>query len=179
MSYFTPIINQSVNFKKKVIFRGIPKTGTTSVRDQLIQKGRPLVSNPHLNIVQVRDLIYLYLLKTNLGTNAEFPNPNHPSDSDLRNQAKDLFNSFFKFSAVRNPYARAVSMYFRSEGLKTKKTMSFDEFCGIIFGRVINVNIQPAIIINMIGCLQRMVMYSSIISIRSRNLTAPSERLIS
>lgn len=128
-SHFSTIVNQAVNFEKEVIFIGIPKTGTTSVRDQLLQKGRPLVSNPHLNIVQVRDLIYLYLLKTNLGTNAEFPNSNHPTDSDLRNQAKNLFDSFFKFSAVRNPWARAVSMYSRSEGLQLREKMSFDEFC--------------------------------------------------
>ena len=128
-SFFSLIVNQAVNIDKEVIFIGIPKTGTTTVRDQLLQRGKPLVSNPHLDIVQIRDLIYLYLLKENLGTNKNFPNSNHPTDSDLRKEAEKMFNSFFKFSAVRNPWARTVSMYFRSEGLQLKKKMSFDEFC--------------------------------------------------
>ncbi len=128
-SFLSPTVNQAVNFDKEVIFIGIPKTGTTTVRDQLLEKGKPLISNPHLDIVQIRDLIYLHLLKENLETNIIFPNSNHPKDSDLRIEAEKMFNAFFKFSAVRNPWARTVSMYFRNESLQMNYKLSFEEFC--------------------------------------------------
>lgn len=121
--------NEAINFEKEVIFIAIPKTGTTSVRRQLIQEGRAIINNPHLSIAQVKDLIYIYLLSKNLNTNRSFPNNNHPDDNEIRKCAQKIFDSFFKFSAVRNPWARAVSIYFRREGIKLKDRMSFDEFC--------------------------------------------------
>lgn len=123
------ILNEAVNFEKRCIFIAVPKTGTTSVRLQLRQEGIPLIGNPHLNITQVRDLIYVYLLKTALGRNNTFPSSSIPEDAALRAQANEVFNSFFKFSAVRNPWARAVSLYFRQEGVQVKDRWSFDEFC--------------------------------------------------
>ncbi len=124
-----PLINEAVNFEKEVIFIAIPKTGTTTIRTQLKQDGKPLIDNPHLNIVQIRDLIYVYLLKESLGTNQTFPNSNRVSDSVLREKSDEIFNSFFKFSAVRNPWARAVSLYFRREGVQIKDQITFEEFC--------------------------------------------------
>src|SRR5690606_36603920 len=35
----------------------------------------------------------------------------------------------FKFSAVRNPWARTVSLYYRREGIQLRNKMSFKEFC--------------------------------------------------
>ncbi len=125
----TFIINEAVNFEKKVIFIAIPKTGTTSVRTQLKQPGIPIIGNPHLDISQIRDLIYIYLLKYNLGTNRTFPNEDILSDDILRDNAEKLFESYFKFSAVRNPWARAVSLYSRREGIKLNDKITFDEFC--------------------------------------------------
>lgn len=122
-------LNESVNFEKECIFVAIPKTGTTSIRTQLTQPGTPLIKNPHLNILQIKDSLYLYFLIKNLGTNYSFPNKAIPTDNELREKAKNTFESFFKFSAVRNPWARAVSLYFRNEGVKTKEKCSFEEFC--------------------------------------------------
>lgn len=124
-----PIPNKSVNFEKRSIFIAVPKTGTTSVRAQLRPQGAPLIKNPHLNIMQVRDAIYVYLLKQTLGKNATFPSESIPTDADIRSQAREIFHTYFKFGAVRNPWARAVSLYSRREGIQTKDEISFEEFC--------------------------------------------------
>ena len=42
----------------------------------------------------------------------------------LRSLEKNL-----KFSAVRNPWARAVSLYFRNETIQVREKMTFDHFC--------------------------------------------------
>jgi len=127
-------INQAINFDKKVIFIAIPKTGTTSIRTQLKKRGRPLIKDPHLNIRQVRQLIYFYLLKDNLGVNNNFPSNDILTDSKIWQKTDEIFNSFFKFSSVRNPWARAVSLYHRKEGTnkvskRLKDRMTFEEFC--------------------------------------------------
>lgn len=123
------ILNEAVNFEKECIFIAIPKTGTTSIRTQLRQRGTALIPNPHLNILQVRDSLYPFLLRQALGQNDSFPSKTAPCDADLRAQAKRIFDGFFKFSAVRNPWARAVSLYFRCEGITVKDRLSFDAFC--------------------------------------------------
>jgi len=57
------IVNEAVNFEKEVIFIAIPKTCTTTVRTQIYQEGIPIIDNPHLNIIQIKDLIYIYIKK--------------------------------------------------------------------------------------------------------------------
>jgi len=123
------ILNEAINFEKKIIFIAIPKTGTTTVRNQVREKGVPLIPNPHLNIIQVRDALYIHLLKNALGRNTNFPTQSVPADLDLRARAKYVFDTFFKFSAVRNPWARAVSLYFRQEGVQVRDRISFEAFC--------------------------------------------------
>lgn len=123
------ILNEAINFEKQCIFIAVPKTGTTSVRVQIRQQGIPLIPNPHLDIIQVRDSLYTYFLMRSLGKNKSFPSESVPKDKDIRTQANNVFNTYFKFAAVRNPWARAVSLYFRREGVQLKVRRSFDEFC--------------------------------------------------
>jgi hypothetical protein len=123
------LINEAVHLEKGVIFIAIPKTGTTSVRTQLSQLGKPIIHNPHLDIIQVRDLIHTYILIKRLGTNTSFPSVNLADNEEIKKDSELIFNSLFKFSAVRNPWSRAVSLYFRREGVKIKDLMTFDEFC--------------------------------------------------
>lgn len=123
------ILNEAVNLEKKCIFIAIPKTGTTSVRCQLQQQGKALISNPHLNIIQVRDSLYVYFLMSSLGNNINYPTEAVISDIEIRAAAKKIFEKYFKFSAVRNPWARAVSLYFRKESIQVSSKISFEQFC--------------------------------------------------
>lgn len=123
------ILNEAINFERKAIFIAIPKTGTTSVRRQLRTGGIPLVPQPHLDILQIRDSIYVHLLRQASGRNRSFPSEGVPTDAELRAEARSIFESFFKFAAVRNPWARAVSLYQRREGIRPGRSMGFPDFC--------------------------------------------------
>lgn len=123
------MLNEAVNFEKECIFIAVPKTGSTSVRSQLRYRGPCLIPNPHLSILQIRDSLYTCLLVNALGQNASFPSNNVPADAQLRKRAEELFDHFFKFAAVRNPWARAVSLYSRREGVRLSDRMSFQDFC--------------------------------------------------
>jgi len=124
-------LNEAVNFPKKTIFIAVPKTGTTSIRDQLNEPGLPLIPEFHLTIRQVRDSLYTFLLTQALNRNHSFPTDPAlvKTDDDLREEAAEIFRSFFKFASVRNPWARTVSLYKRREGVKVAKDMDFDTFC--------------------------------------------------
>ena len=122
------IVNEAVHLDHKWIFIAIPKTGTTSIRTQLRQIGKPLIPNPHLNILQVRDAIDIFFLKENLATNRSFPSVEVKTYPQIKNDSASFFSNAFKFSSVRNPWERAVSLFFRKEGIQDQQNLSFDQF---------------------------------------------------
>jgi len=123
------IPNEAVNLEKRCVFVAIPKTGTTSVREQIRLPGRPLVAAPHLDVIQIRQALDFFLLLKALGRNHEFPSSGVLDNREITEQSDRLWGSAFKFAAVRNPWARAVSLYFRREGVSVRSQMSFEEFC--------------------------------------------------
>jgi len=123
------LLNEAFHEPMQCIFIAIPKTGTTSIRTQLQQTGKFIIQNPHLSILQVRDCIYPYYLHRSLGKNLSFPTQQLIDDATIRRKAISDFESFFKFSTVRNPWARAVSLYFRKEGKSPADVMDFETFC--------------------------------------------------
>ncbi len=122
------IVNEAVHLEKNWIFIAIPKTGTTSIRTQLKQKGVPLIPNPHLNILQVRDAINFFFLTKNLAANKTFPSEKVKTYSQIKDESKIFFSNAFKFASVRNPWERAVSLFYRKEGVRNQQSLSFDSF---------------------------------------------------
>jgi hypothetical protein len=110
--------------KHRCIFVEVPKTGSTSVRAVV---GTP--SKPHQNIWQIR-----YELEHSWTHYGGFANRLFASlylllPAGRREAAgKRVFESYFKFGFVRNPWDRAVSLYERAEGLSLRDRMTFSEF---------------------------------------------------
>lgn len=122
-------LNEAIDFERHAIFIAIPKTGTSSIRTQMRPEGKPMIGQPHLNIRQVRDLIYPFLLTGSLSANLGFPTARSVrSDDETRALARRAFERFFKFASVRNPWARTVSIWARREGIQPKNTVSFPDF---------------------------------------------------
>ncbi|MDO7631166.1 MAG: hypothetical protein MUQ84_09585, partial [Loktanella sp.] len=94
-------VNEALNLPHNCIFIAVPKTGSTSIRSQLRQKGKPMVPGPYLNICQIRDLIYPAFLRASLGKNRSFPSTLPLTDQVLREAADRTFTAAFKFACVR------------------------------------------------------------------------------
>jgi hypothetical protein len=96
---------------------------------QLRQKGNPLIPQPHLDILQVRDGLSAYVPATSLGKGMRFPGEGNVTDQDLRERTRQIFETFFEFSTVRKPWARAVSHFHRREGVRPGDETSFEKLC--------------------------------------------------
>ena len=121
-------VNEALHLPLNFIFIAVPKTGSTSIRAQLRQKGKPMVPGPHLNICQIRDMIYPAYLRASLGKNRSFPSTMPLTDQALSTAATHTFKTTFKFACVRNPWARAVSLYARREGIMLQDHIPFETF---------------------------------------------------
>ncbi|TQE98388.1 MAG: sulfotransferase family protein [Spiribacter salinus] len=119
---------ESIDLDRMIMFIAIPKTGSSSIRSYTRGEGAYLVPQEHLNFQESRDALMAYLIRSNLGGNWAFPSHEVPTYDDLVALRAEKIRHLIKFSVVRNPWARAVSLYFRSEGIKPSRTMSFDDF---------------------------------------------------
>jgi hypothetical protein len=122
--------NEAVCTRRRFIYIAIPKTGSTGIRQQTKVQGPYLIDAPHLSIQSIRSIMHIWELRQNLGQNDEFPTDTTKvrNEIEVNNIAQKNFETYAKFSIVRNPWARVASMWGRrSFGLYL--SMSFDEFC--------------------------------------------------
>lgn len=123
--------NEAVSVSKQAIFVAVPKTGTTAIREQLRDDATFLVTEPHLNIREIRHGLDFYFLQQNLHQNRNFPTDPQTvlSTGEALDRAQAFYDGCFKFGSVRNPFARVVSLYRRREGLQLQDELSFSAFC--------------------------------------------------
>jgi hypothetical protein len=108
-----------ISQKYRCIFIEVPKTGSTSIRAVL---GHP--QKPHLDILQTkRELECMLQLSYLYDRPDDVWDPIKP-----KRTAELMFEQFFKFGFVRNPWDRTVSLYERKEGIQLSGKMTFEEF---------------------------------------------------
>jgi hypothetical protein len=88
-----------INHSLRCIFVQVPKTGSTSIGKTINANLQKKRIRPHSDIMQIKEA-----------------------------SKKNVFDNYFKFGFVRNPWSRAVSLYHRNEGIQMKNRMSFKEF---------------------------------------------------
>lgn len=114
-----------ISHKYQCIFIEVPKTGSSSIRKII---GEPL--RPHAGIAEIRLHLQHYMptshrsLATKLLSAIYFCFP----DKIKKQRGERMFNTYFKFGFVRNPWDRIVSLYLRREGIQKRKSITFDEF---------------------------------------------------
>lgn len=119
---------ESIDLDRMIMFIAIPKTGSSSIRSYIRGEGAYLLPQEHLNFRESRDALTAYLIRTKLGKNWTFPSHEQPSYEEIMALRDNTISHLIKFSVVRNPWARTVSLYYRSEGIKLNNSISFDEF---------------------------------------------------
>lgn len=121
--------NEAVNESLQSIFIAIPKSGSTTIRRQIAPDGVSMIKGYHLSIQQIYAVMKTFELYRSLGQNRVFPNPSHLSQEAVFDAANEKFEKYFKFTCVRNPWARAVSVYFREQGVQVSDKIDFRAFC--------------------------------------------------
>lgn len=108
----------------KCIFVAVPKTASSSIRRIL---GQP--PQFHLNICQIRyNLQYHWTHYGGIGNRLMASLYLLLPVQKRIDRGNTLFDSYFKFGFVRNPWDRVVSLYLRREGAQMAGTTSFEEF---------------------------------------------------
>lgn len=111
-----------ISHRYKCIFVEVPRTGSTSIRALL---GEPAV--PHLNIWQIKQQIESadwfrsrVLSRTVRLTRQAF--------ALVTRQQSSIFETYFKFGFVRNPWDRTVSLFRRLRENGKDRGQTFEEF---------------------------------------------------
>jgi hypothetical protein len=119
-----------ISHQHKCIFVEVPKTGSSSIRKML--GGIP--PKPHMNLCQMKQELERYWTNHDLGNVDSMKNRLRealylllPAEK-RRRRGRRIFDSYFKFGFVRNPWDRTVSLYERREGLQLREKMTFEEF---------------------------------------------------
>ena len=123
---------------KDFIFIHIPKTGGSSIRSSLNKNYRLIYNATEVNL---KKLGYLDL-------NENFENYDFKIHNFIDHipyqliKKKELEKNKYKFTFIRNPFSRVVSLYFECiankfhlEGIKTNKKINFEEFVEIIINK--------------------------------------------
>lgn len=107
----------------KCIFIEVPKTGSTSIRDIV-----GFSKKPHLDISELKSEMQEHVswLSHSKGIKSKIYNALPKSVKSI--YGTYLFNTYYKFGFVRNPWSRVVSLYLRNEGIQMKDKLSFEEF---------------------------------------------------
>lgn len=114
-----------INTSYKCIFIEVPKTGSTSIRKII---GQP--PQAHLDIKEVKDYIKRSMpdMQLPMYSYANLIYKTLPIHQWKNRRSEQIFNNYFKFGFVRNPWSRTVSLYLRRQGIQMRNKMTFDEF---------------------------------------------------
>lgn len=113
-----------ISHSHKCIFVEVPKTGSSSIRAII---GNPPV--PHLDICQIKYNLQNYWTRYGGFKNRIISAIYMLLPERQRNEiGNNIFETYYKFGFVRNPWDRVVSLYLRNEGLQMREKMNFGEF---------------------------------------------------